>query len=106
MITGSFSNEEIMQAIKEGIEDKVVNVEFNAIVFKDLKEIAYTVGLFVNEIYILDSDIFETDTLKELKLKMGGIADLVFEEYGIEATYNIDYEGRNGYKNIDNKKVS
>ena len=106
MITGSFSNEEIMEAIKNEIEDEVVKVQFNSIVFKDLKEIAYTVGLFVNEMYILEEDIFETKTLEELKSKMEEIANLIYEEYGVETTYNINYEGRQGYKNIDNKKVS
>lgn len=106
MITGSFSNEEIMQGIKDEIEDKVVDAQFNAIVFKDMKEIAFTVGLFVNDMYILEEDIFETETTEELELKMMEIADLIYEEYGVEATYNIDYEGRKGYKNIDNKKVS
>jgi len=105
MITGSFDNEEIMGAIKNDVDDEVVKVEFNAIVFKDLKEIAYTVGLFVNRIYILDSDVFETETMEELKSKMKEIADLIYDEYGIKATYGVDYEGRKGYSNINDEKV-
>lgn len=104
MITGSFSNEEIMEGIKNYIEDEVIKVEFNAIVFKDLKEIEYTVGLFVNGMYILDSDVFEADTLKELKTRMKEISDLIYNEYGVEATYGIDYEGR--LPNVNDEKVS
>jgi hypothetical protein len=107
MITGSFSNDEIMEGIKERIEnDKVESVAFNAIVFKDLKEIAFTVGLFINEMYILEEDIFETDTLEELKIRMQEIEELIYQEYGVKATYGIDYEGREGYKNVDDEKVS
>lgn len=107
MITGSFSNKEIMQGIKDEIEEiKIKKVQFNAIVFKDLKEIAFTVGLFVNDMYILEDDIFEAETIEELEFKMKEISDLIYNEYGIrEATYNIDYEDRKGYEDVFDKKV-
>lgn len=106
MITGSFSNDEIMQGIKNEIEDeKVKKVQFSAVVFKNITRMAYTVGLFVNNMYILEEDIFEANTLEELVFKMKEISDLIYNVYGVrEATYNIDFEGR-PEDNIYDKKV-
>jgi hypothetical protein len=106
MITGSFSNEEIMQTIENEIEDeKITKVQFSAVVFKNITKMAYTVGLFINGMYILEEDIFEANTIEELELKMKEISDLIYNEYGVrEATYNIDFEGRHE-DNIYDKKV-
>jgi hypothetical protein len=104
MITGSFSNEEIMQAIEDEIEDEVIKSEFSVVVFSCVEE-EYTVGLFINGLYILECDVFETETMDELKFKMREIGNLIYNKYGVRSTYNIFYEdGR--LPNINDEKVS
>lgn len=104
MITGLFSNEEIMKAIEDEIEDEVIKSEFSAVVFSCVEE-EYTVGLFINDMYILDSDIFEVESMEEIIFKMKEIENLIYNKYGIKSTYHIFYEdGR--LPNVDDKKVS
>lgn len=105
MIYEYFSNEEIIKAIKIEIKDEEIEKsEFTAIGYRMPNDtIIYSVGLFVNYAYILDSDIFEADKVSEVKTKLREMAKEINIHYNLESTYNI-YSSR--VLRIEHQKIS
>lgn len=100
MITEVYNIIEIIDSIKGEIEDDIKKIEFSAVKFDN----DYAVGLFINDRYILDDDIFNANTIKEMKLEMKDIYRIIKNEFNIECecTYSVSNTGIQ----IQNEKIS
>jgi hypothetical protein len=96
MITKVYNIIEIVDFIKGEIENDITKIEFSAVKFDN----EYSVGLFINDIYI-QTMIY---SIKEMKINMKEILRILKGEFNVkcEGTYSL---GNIGIK-IENEKIS